>query len=249
MIPREARASPWNLPSDTFMGMRALLSAALILSASLTGQGLPVDQLAPSDRALVEDVLDRANFDFSSRTEPKRVRPSTMEKLFDHPRMSVAMWRQCQFVPAFFAQERSSRQWNLDNTQGLRADLRLVFAKPGWRIYLVEGVADKGALKKVPFAVSARMVASYRYWEDAKGFESEIHTWTALDSALLGFFARPFYGYIKARQDEFIAYISGNIAAFGETAELAPGDFQERLEQEGDPASLRDFQALFGSRR
>lgn len=230
------------------MGMRALPIAALVFSAPLSAQGLPLDHLAPSDRAQVEDILARANFDFTSRTEPKRVHPATMEKLFDHPRMSVAMWRQCQFVPEFFATDASPRGWKLVDPTGLRADLRLVFAKPGWRIYLVDGVADKGRLG-TPFSVSARMVASYRYWEDANGFQSEIHTWTALDSALLGFFARPFYGTIKARQDKFIAYINGNIAAFGETAELAPGDFQERLEQEGDDASLREFKTLFGSRR
>ncbi len=230
------------------MGMRALLPAVLLCSCLLSAQGLPLDHLAASDRAQVEDILARANFDFTSRTEPKRVRPATMEKLFDHPRMSVAMWRQCQFVPAFFATELSSTEWKLVDPTGLQADLRLIFARPGWRVYLVDGRADKGRLR-TPFSVSARMVASYRYWQGAKGFESEIHTWTALDSSLLGFFARPFHGYIKDRQDRFIAYINGNIAAFGETADLAPGDFQERLEQEGDEASLKEFKALFGSRR
>ncbi|HTL98644.1 MAG TPA: hypothetical protein VL181_07555 [Holophagaceae bacterium] len=211
-------------------------------------QALPFDQMAPADRAMAEDILHRANFDFTSRTEPKRVKLATMEKLFNHPRMSVAMWRQCQFVPAFHAVEISSRQWKLDDTQGLRADLRLIYAKPGWRIYLVDGTAAKGRLG-TPFAVSARMVASYRYWQGDKGFESEIHTWTALDSALLGFVARPFYGHIKSKQDQFIAYINGNIASFGEAADLAPGDFLERLRQEGDEASLRAYQTLFEARR
>lgn len=234
------------------MGMRRSIPASLVvlagIPAPLAAQKLPVDQMAPGDRAQVEDILGRANFDFTSRTEPKRVRPATMEKLFDHPRMSVAMWRQCQFEPAFFAQETSPKEWSLNDLRGLRAGLRLVYEKPGWRVYLVDGVAEKG-WHKSPVAVSARMVASYRYWEDAKGFESEIHTWTALDSALLGFVARPFYGYIRSRQEQFITYINGNIAAFGEAAELAPGDFLERLKQEGDAASLHDYEALFGSRR
>lgn len=219
-----------------------------LLRAPLQAQALPLAQLTPSDRAQVQEILTRANFDFNSRTDPKRVRPGTMEKLFDHPRMSVAMWRQCQFVPGFFAQEVSSREWRLDDKEGLRAGLRLIYSKPGWRIYLVDGEADRGRLK-TPFAVSARMVASYRYWEDGKGFESEIHTWTALDSALLGFMARPFYGYIKSRQDQFIAYINGNIAAFGEAAELAPGDFLERLKQDGDGEALRQYESLFGVKR
>ena len=257
MIPRAIGASPRNLPGDTFLGMRASLPGAALAVASavaftfasaLAAQDLPLDRLTPSDRAQVEDILGRANFNFTSQTDPKRVHPGTMEKLFDHPRMSVAMWRQCQFVPEFFATERTPRQWKLVDPTGLRADLRLIYARPGWRIYLVDGVADKSRLG-TPISVSARMVASYRYWEDAQGFRSEIHTWTALDSALLGFFARPFYGTIKARQDKFIAYINANIAAFGETAELAPGDFLERLEQEGDDESLKAFKALFGARR
>ena len=233
------------------MFMRCPRPAAPFLALALpalSAQSLPLEQMAPTDRAMVGDVLEHANFDFTSRTDPKRVHPATMEKLFDHPRMSVAMWRQCQFVPAFYAEEISARQWKLDDTLGLRADLRLVYSKPGWRVYLVDGTADKGRLK-TPFAVSARMVASYRYWEDDKGFESEIRTWTVLDSALLGFMARPFYGYIKTRQDQFIAYINGNIAAFGEAAELAPGDFLERLRQEGDESSLRAYQSLFAGRR
>ncbi len=236
----------------SFMDMRrfALISAIVLgwTGASLSAQGLPLNELAPADRAQVEDILARKDFDFTSRTEPKRVRPVTMERLFDHPRMSVAMWRQCQFQPPFFAQERSPRDWSLDDMQGLRAGLHLVYAKPGWRIYLVDGHADKG-WHKSPVAVSARMVASYRYQEGPKGFESEIHTWTALDSALLGFMARPFYGFIRHRQEEFIAYINGNIAAFGEAAELAPGDFLDRLKQEGDGESLRQFDLLFGSHR
>lgn len=232
------------------MGMRPSTSISAFalagLCAPLAGQQLPLDRMAPSDRAQVQDILDRANFDFTSRTEPKRVHPATMEKLFDHPRMSVAMWRQCQFAPPFFAQELGPGRWNLNDTQGLRAELRLVYARPGWRIYLVDGQAAKG-WHGTPVTVSARMVASYRYSEGPKGFESEIHTWTALDSALLGFMARPFYGYIHHRQEQFIAYINGNIAAFGEAAELAPGDFLDRLKQEGDAASLREYEALFGS--
>ncbi|MBS1766866.1 MAG: hypothetical protein JST05_05610 [Acidobacteria bacterium] len=230
------------------MGMRAAAFAlCCLLPAVLSAQDLPLGQMAPSDRAQVEDIVARANFAFRSRTEPKRVHPATMEKLFDHPRMSVAMWRQCQFVPAFFASELSSRHWKLVDPTGLRADLRLVYARPGWRVYLVDGTAEAHRLG-TPFSVSARMVASYRYWEGGKGFESEIQTWTALDSALLGFFARPFYGAIEARQDKFIAYINGNIASFGEAAELAPGDLLDRLRQEGDAAALRDFEALFGAR-
>ena len=224
-----------------------LAAALLVAPLAAQGPGLPLDQMSPSDHAQVQEVLARANFDFTSRTDPKRVHPATMEKLFDHPRMSVAMWRQCQFVPAFFASEVSEREWKLVDPTGLRAELRLVYAKPGWRVYLVDGTADSGRLG-TPFSVSARMVASYRYWEDAKGFQSEIRTWTALDSALLGMFARPFHGYIKTRQDKFIAYINANIASFGEAAELAPEDFQERLKQEGDGGALRDYRTLFERR-
>ncbi|MEI6473228.1 MAG: hypothetical protein WCO20_11355, partial [Holophagaceae bacterium] len=56
---------------------------------------------------------------------------------------------------------------------------------------------------------------------------------------------RPFRGYIKGRQDEFIAYINGNVATFGEFAELSPQDFHRPLKRDGDPEALRDFEALF----
>lgn len=240
------------------MGMRPvlpLIARACLLACLLAGSGaalrgqqpLPLDRLAPGDRAQVQDILARANFDFTSRTEPRRVGLGTMEKLFDHPRMSVAMWRQCQFVPPFYAQVSGPDRWSLDDLRGLRAELHQVYARPGWRIYLVDGHADRG-WRGTPVAVTARMVASYRYWEGPKGYESEVHTWTALDSALLSFMARPFYGVIHARQEEFIAYINSNIAVFGEAAELSPSDFLPRLRQEGDPEALKEYQRLFGGR-
>lgn len=221
--------------------------AAWGTAAPLRAQALPLDRLAPADRAQVSDIVARANFDFTSRAEPRKVQAATMEKLFDHPRLSVALWRQCQFAPSFFALVSGPDRWSLDDTRGLRADLRLVYARPGWRIYLVDGHADRG-WRGVPVAVTARMVASYRYWEGPKGYESEVHTWTALDSALLGFMARPFYGVIHARQEEFIAYINRNIAVFGEAAELAPSDFLPRLKQDGDAEACQEYQRLFGGR-
>ena len=89
------------------------------------------------------------------------------------------------------------------------------------------------------------MLTSYRYWEGKNGFESHLQTWTALDSAVLGILARPARGYIKGRHDEFIAYINGNVATFGEFAELSPRDFHGPLKRDGDPTALREFEALF----
>jgi hypothetical protein len=51
---------------------------------------------------------------------------------------------------------------------------------------------------------------------------------------------------VRGRQDEFIAYINGNVATFGEFAGLDPREFQGPLRQEGDPEAIRDFQTLFG---
>ena len=50
---------------------------------------------------------------------------------------------------------------------------------------------------------------------------------------------------IRQRQDEFIAYINGNVATFGEFAELSPRDFHGPLKRDGDLLALRDFEALF----
>jgi len=93
--------------------------------------------------------------------------------------------------------------------------------------------------------VRAKMLTSYRYWEGKNGFETHLQTWTALDSALLGAISRPFRPYIKHRQDEFIAYINGNVATFGEFAELSPRDFYGPLKLDGDAIALRDFETLF----
>ncbi|MFN7958653.1 MAG: hypothetical protein U0P46_10090 [Holophagaceae bacterium] len=204
-----------------------------------------LDQLPPAARAEAQDIVKRADFVFETRTQPKHVRLATMEKLFDHPVLGAAMWRHCQFVPAFYAFVHPDGAWSIDDTRGLRGTLRLVYQRPGHRVYLVEGRAEKGRLPVVPFSVGAKMLTSYRYWEGKNGFESHLHTWTALDSAVLGVMSRPFRPYIRGRQDEFIAYINGNVATFGEFADLSPRDFHGPLKRDGDPLALREFEAIF----
>lgn len=226
--------------------MRSSPFLALLATAALQAQ-IPWNELTGHPKALVEDVVKRADFAFETRTSPKRVRLATMEKLFDHPRLGAAMWRHCQFVPAFYAFVYPDESWSIDDTRGLKGTLTLIVKKPGLRVYLVEGRAEQGRLK-TPFAVGARMVSVYRYWEGPRGFESHLQTWTALDSALLGIIVRPFRGYIRQRQDEFIAYINGNIATFGEFAAVDPLEFQGPLRREGDPVALQDFEKLFGKR-
>lgn len=226
--------------------MRPGVFCALVFPVALQGQ-IPWNDLAGYPKAAVEEVVKRADFTFETRTTPKRVRLSAMEKLFDHPKLGAAMWRHCQFVPAFYAFVHPDGSWTIDDTRGLTGTLTLLVKKPGLRVYYVEGRAEQGRLK-TPFAVGARMVTVYRYWEGPKGFESQLQTWTALDSALLGFVARPFRGYIRQRQDEFIAYINGNIATFGEFAAVDPLEFHDPLRREGDPVAVRDFESLFGRR-
>lgn len=223
--------------------MRFLLASLLVVSLQAQPPAF-LDQLPPAARGEALDIVKRADFVFDTSTEPKHVRLATMEKLFDHPRLSAAMWRHCQFVPGFYAFIHPDGSWSIDDARGLKGTLRLVYQRPGHRVYLVEGVAEKGRLK-TPFSVGAKMLTSYRYWEGKNGFETHLQTWTALDSALLGVVARPFRGYIKHRQDEFIAYINGNVATFGEFAELSPRNFHAPLKRDGDAVALRDFEALF----
>ena len=223
--------------------MRALLPSLLAFALQAQVPAF-LDQLPPVAQAEALDIVKRADFMFETQTQPKHVRLATMEKLFDHPVLGAAMWRFCRFVPAFYASIHPDGAWSIDDTRGLRGTLRLVYQRPGHRIYLVEGRAERGRLK-VPFPVGARMLTSYRYWEGKNGFESHLQTWTALDSAVLGILARPVRGYIKGRQDEFIAYINGNVATFGEFAELSPRDFHGPLKRDGDAMALREFEALF----
>ena len=203
--------------------------------------------LPPAAQAEALDIVKRADFAFDTRTQPKHVRLDTMEKLFDHPLVASAMWRQCLFVPRFYAFIHPDGAWSIDDGRGLRGTLRLVYRVPGHRVYLVEGRAEKGRLK-TPFSVGARMLTSYRYWEGRNGFESHLQTWTALDSAVLGVLSRPFRPYIRGRQDEFIAYINGNVATFGEFAEQDPRSFYGPLKWDGDPLALHEFEALFRAR-
>jgi len=89
------------------------------------------------------------------------------------------------------------------------------------------------------------MLTVYRYWDGPKGFETHLQTWTALDSALLGFLSRPFRSYIRQRQQEFIAYINGNIAKGGEFAQIDPLEFRGPLRREGDPNAIAQFDRIF----
>jgi hypothetical protein len=215
----------------------------LLFSGVVWGQ-VPLSALSPQHRAWAQIILQKPDFSFETCTPPARVRLATMEKLFDHPRVAAAMWRHCQFVPNLFAFEFPGNQLTVDDSRGLRGTLTLAHRQPGLRVYLIEGRVEKGRMNN-PFPVGAKMVVVYRYWEGAKGFESHLQTWTTLDSALLSFVSRPFRGYIRHRQQEFIAYISGNIALGGEFAQLDPLEFGLPIHQEGDPIATRQFKAIF----
>ena len=186
----------------------------------------PIDLIPAAFRSQVQALVEQSDFQFQTSTVPKKVKAASMEMLFDHPRLSAAMWRHCQFTPSFFAFEEAPNTFSINDTKGLTGRLTLLYSVPGHRIYWVQGKAEAGRLKPFAPAVGAQMITSYRYWETDKGFETQLDTWTKLDNALLGFLAQPFRKYVQGRQDEFIGYINSNIALFGESAEMNTAEFQ-----------------------
>lgn len=231
------------------MNLRSASLALVMLlgAAGLQGQ-IPMHRLSPYHRDLVQDVLRRVDFKFDTRTPPVRVRLATMDRLFDHPRLAAAMWRHCQFVPPMFAFERPLQGLTVDDGMGLRGTLTLVHRRPGMRVYYIEGRVEKGRMGN-PMAVGAKMVVTYRYWDGPKGYESYLQTWTALDSALISLVSKPFKSYIRKRQQEFIAYITNNMALGGEFAEINPLEFREPIQREGDGIAIRQFAEAFDRRK
>ena len=216
----------------------------MLLFPLATHAQLPLEHMAPHHRAAVESVIRKPDFTFETHTAPVAVRFDTMEKLFSHPRVAAAMWRHCQFSPSLYAFESPGQQLIVDDGQGLRGTLTLVYRQYGQRVYLIDGRVEKGRMGN-PFGVGARMVVNYRYWDGPRGFESYLHTWTTLDSALLGIISKPFKGYIKRRQEEFISYINGNIAKGGQFAQIDPLEFWEPILREGDPEAIHQFGQVF----
>ncbi len=208
-------------------------------------RAFPLDLIPYSYRAQVQVLVERSDFQFQTSTVPKKVKLSSMEILFDHPRMSAAMWRHCQFAPSFFAFEETPNTFFIDDAIGLTGRLVLLYSSPGHRIYWVQGKAEAGRLKQFAPAVSVQMITSYRYWETDNGFETQLDTWTKLDNVLLGFLTQPFRKYVKSRQDEFIAYINNNIAIFGESMELNTTDLKDSKLILSDPRIHRDFFKLY----
>lgn len=205
----------------------------------------PIDLIPVAFRSQVQAIVEQSDFQFQTSTAPKKIEASFMEMLFDHPRISVAMWRHCQFTPSFFAFEESSNTFFIDDTKGLTGRLILLHSEPGYRIYWVQGAAEAGRLKPFAPAVSAQMITSYRYWETNKGFETQLDTWTKVDNALLGFLAQPFRKYVQRRQDEFIAYINNNIALFGATIKLNSEEYQNLELILVDPKIKKDISRLY----
>ena len=208
-------------------------------------QYFPVDLIPDVYRTQVIAIVERSDFQFQTSTAPKKAKLSSMEILFDHPRMSAAMWRHCQFAPSFYAFEETPNTFFIDDTKGLTGRLVLLYSVPGHRIYWVQGKAEAGRLKPFAPAVSAQMITSYRYWETNQGFKTQLDTWTKLDNVLLGFLAQPFRRYVQGRQDEFITYINSNIALFGESLELNSSEFQDSKLISSDPRISRDFIKLY----
>jgi len=215
----------------------------LALPGGLRGQ-VPLEQMSPASRMAASEILRKPDFTFQTNTQPANVRLTTMEQLFDHPRLAAAMWRECQFVPKLYAFALPARGLIVDDAHGLRGTMTLAYREPGLRVYLIEGRVEKHRMGN-PFPVSAKMVVIYKYWENAKGFQSHLQTWTTLDSAFLGVVTRPFRKYIQRRQEEFMAYIMGNMAKGGEFADSSFEDFLGPIQREGDPVAIRQFREIF----
>ena len=236
-----------NLVSISRLSILSLLiSVASTLPA--VGQGkkpFPIDLIPAAFRSQVQALVEQSDFQFQTSTVPKKVKVASMEMLFEHPRLSAAMWRHCQFTPSFFAFEEAPNAFFINDTKGLTGRLTLLYSVPGHRIYWVQGKAEAGRLKPFAPAVGAQMITSYRYWETDKGFETQLDTWTKLDNALLGFLAQPFRKYVQGRQDEFIGYINSNIALFGESTELNSIEFRDSGLILADPRIQRDLNRLY----
>ena len=215
----------------------------LLLPRILWGQ-VPLDKMNLSNRLMAGEIIRKPDFTFKTETVPAHVRLATMEKLFDHPRLAAAMWRECQFVPRLYAFALPARGLIIDDGLGLRGTLTLAFREPGLRVYLIDGRVERWRMGN-PFPVSAKMVVIYKYWENAKGFQSHLQTWTTLDSALLGALTRPFRKFIQRRQEQFMGYIMGNMAKGGEFAESSFDDFLGPIEREGDSIAIRQFHETF----
>lgn len=224
---------------------RSWLAGVFLLSGALWGETVPLDRMNVSNRVEAGEIVRKPDFTFTASTAPARVKVATMEKLFDHPRLAAAMWRECQFVPKLYAFVLpSNRGLIVDDGRGLRGTLLLAYREPGMRVYLIEGRVEKWRMGN-PFAVGARMVVIYRYWDTPKGFVSRIQSWTTLDSAVLAVLTRPFRKYVQRRQEEFIAYIMGNMAKGGEFAESSYDDFLGPIQREGDGFAARQFVEVF----
>lgn len=226
-----------------------LLVFALLAAAAwgqVPAESLPLDRIPIDFQAEVQRVLKRSDFTFQIATKPVKVRLATMDKLFDRPRLAAAMWRHCRFVPALYASESPGHVLDIDDARGLHGTLFLVHRQPGLRIYYIEGRVERGRMGN-PMAVGAKMVVAYRYWESGEGFQTLLSTWTALDSAVLAVLTKPFRRYVRRRQEEFIAYINGNIALGGEFAQLSAHEFKEPIQREGDPIAIRQYREVFGN--
>jgi hypothetical protein len=215
----------------------------LALPQALWGQ-VPLDKMSLPNRLMAAEIIRSPDFTFQTTTQPAHVRVVTMEKLFDHPRLAAAMWRECQFVPKLYAFALPARGLIIDDCHGLRGTMTLTYREPGMRVYLIEGRVERGRMGN-PFPVGAKMLVIYKYGEGPKGFQSHLQTWTTLDSALLGALTRPFRKFIQRRQEQFMGYIMGNMAMGGEFAESSFDDFLGPIEREGDPVAIRQFHETF----
>ena len=236
-----------NLVSTSRLSILSLLIsvASTLPTVAQEKKPFPIDLIPAAFRSQVQALVEQSDFQFQTSTVPKKVKVASMEMLFEHPRLSAAMWRHCQFVPSFFAFEEAPNTFSIHDTKGLTGRLTLLYSAPGHRIYWVQGKAEAGRLKPFAPAVGAQMITSYRYWETEKGFETQLNTWTKLDNVLLGFLAQPFRKYVQGRQDEFIGYINSNIALFGESTELNTAEFQDSKLLSLDPRIQRDLSKIY----
>ena len=121
------------------------LLVLLALPQALWGQ-VPLEKMSLPNRLMAGEIIRSPDFTFQTTTQPAQVRLVTMEKLFDHPRLAAAMWRECQFVPKLYAFALPARGLIIDDAQGLRGTMTLAYREPGMRVYLIEGRVERGRM-------------------------------------------------------------------------------------------------------
>lgn len=162
------------------------------IQAEHSGMIFPVDRLSVDARCLIEPVIDRHGIFEHIGPVQTPISPELYDYLLDHPALTTVLMQRLGMGAFQFMPMGQGRFW-VDDGEGARGLLTLLYQDPNNRIYFIDGEHTDVLLPTVhaKTAVFMKLVPAVTA-EGRPAVQMSLASYTSLESRLLSAFARIF---------------------------------------------------------